>query len=230
MKGPVAAFFDVDGTVVNANIVHYYVHFSTRGFPRWRRAAWIAAFLPKVLYYLLLDGLSRGRFNEVFYRNYRGMDAERVRALARENFESVIRPRILAGALARIAEHRAAREPVVLVTGSLDFVVAPLADFLQADAILAVALEEESGRFTGELTSAPISEEEKARVVRAFAAERGIDLAGSTAYGDSTADLPLLRAVGHPRAVNPDRTLARVARREGWTIEFWPAPGKGRRR
>ena len=54
--------------------------------------------------------------------------------------------------------------------------------------------------------------------MRAFAAQEGIDLSESWAYSDSASDLPMLRAVGHPVAVNPDAELEKVARREGWEI------------
>jgi hypothetical protein len=50
------------------------------------------------------------------------------------------------------------------------------------------------------------------------AAERGIDLESSYAYSDSESDLPMMRAVGHPVAVNPDAALLRVSREEGWQI------------
>jgi hypothetical protein len=57
--------------------------------------------------------------------------------------------------------------------------------------------------------------------MEAFAAEHGIDLADSYAYSDSLSDLPMLRAVGHPVAVNPDPPLAELAREEGWqTMRF----------
>jgi HAD superfamily hydrolase (TIGR01490 family) len=223
----VAAFFDVDGTIVKANIASYYIYFATRDRSPLARALWFAGSLPKALYYPLLDRLGRGRFNQVFYRNYRGMDAGRLRALSQENFETVIRPRICPGALARIEKHRAAGEVPVLVTGSLDFIVAPLAEFLEVGETLTAALEQRNGQFTGELTTPPIGEEEKARVVRVFAAERGIDLERSYAYGDSIADLPMLRITGHPVAVNPDRKLRRVAEREGWPIEHWSPAGSG---
>ena len=54
--------------------------------------------------------------------------------------------------------------------------------------------------------------------MRELAAEQGVDLAASWAYSDSESDLPMLRAVGHPVAVNPDAELARVAREEGWEV------------
>jgi hypothetical protein len=58
----------------------------------------------------------------------------------------------------------------------------------------------------------------KAQAIRERAAEEGIDLAESYAYSDSESDLPMLRVVGHPVAVNPDAELERIAREEGWRI------------
>jgi phosphoserine phosphatase len=58
----------------------------------------------------------------------------------------------------------------------------------------------------------------KARAIEELAEREGIDLAASYAYSDSASDLPMLRAVGHPVAVNPDSELAKVAREEGWEV------------
>jgi phosphoserine phosphatase len=60
--------------------------------------------------------------------------------------------------------------------------------------------------------------EGKAQAIRELAEREDIDLAASYAYSDSESDLPMLRLVGHPVAVNPDTELARVARAEGWEI------------
>ena len=88
----------------------------------------------------------------------------------------------------------------------------------------------------------------KAEAIDALAAERGIDLAASYAYTDSYTDLPMLEAVGHPVAVNPDRVLSRYAREHDYeilhfshTVSLWsrvrdrigsvpPAPGDRARR
>ena len=60
--------------------------------------------------------------------------------------------------------------------------------------------------------------EGKARALRELAAAEGIDLAASWAYSDSESDLPMLRLVGNPVAVNPDTELGRIARAEGWEV------------
>ncbi len=225
---PPAAFFDVDGTLMSTNITMYYVHVATRGYSPLRRLLWTLGVGPKALYYLLLDKMSRGAFNRVFYRNYRGLDAAHVRSLADEIFAAVMRPRLYPGALEAIAEHRARGERVVLVTGSVDFLMWPLARFLDIDPsdVIAVELGEENGRFTGELTGPPLAAEEKARAAREHAARHGIDLAASSAYGDSGADIPLLEAVGHAVVVNPTQKLEQLARERDWRVVTWsPAAG-----
>ena len=74
------------------------------------------------------------------------------------------------------------------------------------------------GDYTGRPGGPFTYREGKAEAIRELAEREGIDLAASWAYSDSESDLPMLRAVGHPVAVNPDAALARVAREEGWEI------------
>ena len=216
-----AAFFDVDGTLVNLTIVHYYVRFRGLLLHPFIRPFWLACFLPKVLYYLLLDRVSRTKFNKVFYRNYRGMEVERLKQLSLKTFDTFLRPKIYTAAAEQILEHKAKGDLVVFVTGSLDFIITPLAEHLQADHVLSMSLHEQDGKFTGELTTPPLGEEEKARVVKAFAQKHGIELAGSCAYGDSRADLPMLRCVGTPVVVNPGKALRQIASDSCWQICEW---------
>ncbi|HET7053932.1 MAG TPA: haloacid dehalogenase-like hydrolase [Solirubrobacterales bacterium] len=77
------------------------------------------------------------------------------------------------------------------------------------------------GAFTGRFEGPFVYGRGKVEAMEAFAAEHGIDLAESYAYSDSLSDLPMLRAVGHPVAVNPDPPLAEISREEGWqTMRF----------
>ena len=217
----VAAFFDVDGTLVNSTIVHYYVRFRLQLLHPLIRPFWLAGFLLKIPYYLLLDNLSRTKFNQVFYRNYRGMEVERLKGLAQDTFDALLGSKIFPAAADQIRKHKAKGDLVVLATGSLDFIMNPLADYLGADHMLSMSLREHHGKFTGELMSPPLGEEEKARVVKAFAHEHGIDLPASFAYGDSRADLPMLRCVGTPVVVNPGKGLRQIASESGWQICEW---------
>jgi phosphoserine phosphatase len=78
--------------------------------------------------------------------------------------------------------------------------------------------EIEDGRYTGRPDGPFTYREGKAEAIRRVAAEERIDLTESYAYSDSESDLPMLRAVGNPVAVNPDAELRRVAKEEGWRI------------
>jgi HAD superfamily hydrolase (TIGR01490 family) len=148
----------------------------------------------------------------------------RIKALARDCYDAVIKPRRFREVEACIAEHRAAGRRIVLVTGSLDFIMAPLAEDLRADDVIASSLVEANGRFTGELDGPPIGQEEKRRRVLEFARANAIDLSQSYAYGDAIADLPMLEAVGFPHTVNPDKALGAVAKTRGWTVHHWSLP------
>ena len=216
-----AAFFDVDGTLVRTTIVHYYAYFRRSGMSGWTRRLWSTAFLGRCLVYLILDKIDRSWFNRVFYRNYGGMSAGDVRGQVESCFQTILHPNLYPAACARVELHRREGLDVVLVTGSIDFLIAPLARELGVEHVVAPGLVERDGRFTGELDGPPIGEAEKARRIRQYAADHNIDLTRSFAYGDSVADLPMLESVGFPVAINPDRALAAVARKRGWNVLHW---------
>ena len=222
-----AAFFDVDGTLAKTTIVHYYIYFRRRRMSRAVGAIWLACYWLKCIYYLVLDKISRNRLNIVFYRSYRRLKAKDVHSMARDCHNEVIRPRFFPEGGRCVESHRRAGRHVVLVTGSVDFTIEPLAEELGVTGMLACSLVESDGVFTGELGGPPIGEEEKVRQVRRYAEENGIDLSQSYAYGDSIADLPMLEAVGMPHAVNPDRALKAVARARGWPMHEWTVDGSG---
>ncbi|MCH7872558.1 MAG: HAD family hydrolase [Planctomycetes bacterium] len=230
-RGRPAAFFDVDGTLTKTTILHPYVYFRRAGMSSLMGRVWYAAFLIKCLIYLVLDKIDRNMLNVVFYRSYAGMSVAKTRNLAASCHEAVIKPRQFQEVPACLAEQREAGRIIVLVTGSSDFIIAPLAKEFGATDLIAPSLVEANDRFTGKLTGPPIGGEEKARRVRSYAEARGIDLAQSHAFGDSIADLPMLERVGHPHAVNPDRTLGTVARERGWPVHQWsigkPVPPVG---
>jgi phosphoserine phosphatase len=72
--------------------------------------------------------------------------------------------------------------------------------------------------YTGELSGPFCYAEGKVEAIRELAAWEGFDLAECYAYSDSASDLPMLQAIGHPVAVNPDGRLERYARDHGWPI------------
>lgn len=215
-----AVFFDVDGTLLKSTIVHYYIWMRSVKVPFFLKQIWLAGFLPKIAYYLILDRVSRTRFNQVFYRNYRGMNAAETKALSTEMFEAYLRPKIFSEAVSEIQKHKQQGMAVVLVTGSLDFIVQPIANYLGV-AVLAPRLRERNGRFTGELTTAPLIGDRKREAIQAFAEQHEISLKDSYAYGDSQSDLPMLECVGNPIVVNPGKALRQKALDSGWELHEW---------
>ena len=85
------------------------------------------------------------------------------------------------------------------------------------------ALDVVDGRYTGDLQKPPLVGEARAAWLRQYAAAHKANLQQSYAYADSHTDLPLLRAVGNPVAVNPDVALFRVAKKRRWPVEEWHA-------
>lgn len=216
-----AAFFDVDGTVVAGDIVRYGVEIRTMHRSRLGRLAWIAAFLPRVPWLLALDAWRREAFQRSFYRIYRGLDADELERRAGVLFHQYIEPRIYPQARERIERHRARGDQVVLITGSIEAIVAPLAGHLRVSSVIAPRLAVEDGRLTGELAEAPVAGERKAERMAAFAAECGIDLQASVAYGDSADDLPMLERAGRAGVVNPRGRLLDQAMARNWEILYW---------
>lgn len=216
-----AAFFDVDGTVVHANIIRYYVFLRTAGMGPLRKTLWIASFLPRIPYYFVLDKISRRLFNSAFYHNYTHMDPTELEMKAEIHFREFMQPRIYAGAVARMLEHRKNGDLIVLITGSLEPIVWPLAQRLQITEVVAARLRRQNGIFTGELERGPITNERKAESLREVAAKHGLAPAHCYAYGDSMDDLPMLHSVGHAVVVNPGRRLRKIAEAKGWEILEW---------
>jgi HAD superfamily hydrolase (TIGR01490 family) len=135
-------------------------------------------------------------------------------------------PKVLAGVLPRLYPqmlevahaHQDAGRPVYICTAASQEMAEMLAHVLSFDGALGARSEVVDGHYTGRAAGPFTYREGKAEAMRDLAATAGLDLAASYAYSDSESDLPMLRVVGHPVAVNPDAELRRIAREEGWEI------------
>ncbi|HXX91404.1 MAG TPA: HAD-IB family hydrolase [Acidimicrobiales bacterium] len=123
-----------------------------------------------------------------------------------------------------LAEHRAAGRQLVLATTSPVDLIGPFAELFGFDHVLATRYDRLDGRYTGRIDGEFVWSTGKLAAARRFAREEGVDLKASHAYSDSFFDLPLLRAVGHPHPVNPDRRLHFAARMSRWPVERWDRP------
>lgn len=219
-----AAFFDLDKTVVARS--------STLAFSRTLYSGGLLSptTMLKVAYAQLvyqLFGADEGRMERsraALLELTRGWEATRVQRLIRESLVEVISPLVYAEAVALLEEHRAAGRELYLVSSSSVEVVRPLADHLGVPHVIAtVAGLDADGRYDGTLQFYAYADN-KALAVREEARRRDLDLAGSYAYSDSVTDLPLLEAVGHPVAVNPDAKLRAVAAERGWEVRDFTRP------
>jgi HAD superfamily hydrolase (TIGR01490 family) len=129
-----------------------------------------------------------------------------------------ILPLVYREVLAEAFAHQDAGRPIYIVTAASQELAEVLAHVLTFDGGIGMRSEVRDGVYTGEPAGPFTYREGKAEAIREIAAREGIDLAESYAYSDSESDLPMMRTVGNPVAVNPDAALERVAREEGWRI------------
>jgi HAD superfamily hydrolase (TIGR01490 family) len=216
----VLAVFDVDGTLVQTNVVEYFFWMRLQDQPLEEWPRFLAGMVSKAPRWLYLERRSRAEFQRSFYREYHGLDVERMRRLGQEALNSVTLRRIFPEGVRRIREHKRAGHRVLLLTGALDVVVQPLAELLEVDLDCARLLVKD-GRLTGDLEAPPPAGEARATLLAEYAGGHGLDLAESFAYADAISDLPMLEQVGTPVVVNPDARLSQVGSQRGWRIEHW---------
>jgi putative phosphoserine phosphatase/1-acylglycerol-3-phosphate O-acyltransferase len=153
----------------------------------------------------------------------RGWDPDAVRRageLAAAELAELVQPY----APAVLAGHRAAGRLLVLATTSPIDLVAPFAELAGFDDVVGTQYAARDGRYTGGIDGDFAWATGKLAAVKRWADKSGVDLTHSHAYSDSIFDMPLLRAVGHPHAVNPDRRLRAAAMVQRWPIEHWDRP------
>ncbi len=224
-----AAFFDLDKTVIaRASLVAFGRPFYRHGLVS--RSTLLRGLWAQLVYLHLGASEARlARLREALLRLTRGWDQSQVRAIVASTLEDIVEPIIYQDALDLIAAHRRAGRLVYLVSASPEEIVMPLGSYLGVDGVIASRSEvDENGRYTGEVSFYAYGPY-KATAIYGLADERAIDLAESYAYSDSYTDVPMLEAVGHPVAVNPDRVLAGLARERGWPIQRFDRPVRLRR-
>lgn len=216
-----ASFFDVDGTLVRTNLLHPTVFYLANQTNPLRSLAALARAASRGPRMALAEWVDRRRFNELLFTAYEGMSRDRLLWLADEVFDRVLRGAIFPGARDFVQRCRTEGHDVVLVSGTLDFLMERLAKHLGATAVIGNRLEFQDGYATGRLQRPIVAGPEKARLVRAWAREHGHELDGCFAYSDSYSDVPMLSVVGHPCAVNPDLRLSKLARTYAWPVVRW---------
>ncbi len=213
-----AAFFDLDKTVIaKASMVAFSGPLHRAGLLSRRmlvRAAW------GQLVYAQFGATPAklAKLRDSVLRLTVGWDQAVISRIVRETLVEVVEPIVFDEALDLIRFHQAAGRKVFIVSASPEEVVAPLARYLGVDEAIATRAELDSeGRYTGR-TELYCYGPDKVVAIEQAAKRDNVDLAASYAYSDSASDLPMLEAVGHPVAVNPNRELLRAAKERGWEV------------
>ena len=211
-NGGTVAVFDLEGTLVASNVIESYLLAAADRPAAQRLAGELADLVRRMPRYLAAERRDRGEFLRTFMRRYEGADEAGLRRIVREQLGDALLRRSHPQAIRQVRKHRAAGHRTILITGTVDVLVEPLAGLF--DEVVASRLHVRDGRFSGFLESPPLVGEARAAWLRRYADTAGLDLANSYAYGDSYSDRPLLEAVGTPVAVNPDPHLYRHAKRK----------------
>ncbi|MDT0277520.1 HAD family hydrolase [Blastococcus goldschmidtiae] len=218
-----AAFFDLDKTIIAKSSTLAFGRPFFQGGLINRRTVLKTAYAQFVFSLAGADAQQMERLRAQMTAMVTGWDAAAVQEIVRETLHEIVDPLVYAEAADLIEEHKVAGREIVIVSSSGAEMVEPIGEMLGADRVVATRMVVEDGRYTGEIEFYAYAEN-KAAAMREVAAVGGYDLADCYAYSDSVTDLPMLTAVGHPTAVNPDRGLRKAALQHGWPMLRFERP------
>lgn len=213
-----AAFFDVDNTILRGSSSFLFgkAAFERKFFSRkdfWRFAWHQFRFIWRGENNNILSALKDRALSLV--EGHRVADLE---VLVDEVYEKHIKLKLWPETVRLAKDHIAAGREVWLVTAAPQELGDVIAKELGLTGAIGTKVERKNGILTGQLVGKPIHGAVKKQAIRDLAKERNLSLKKSYAYSDSHNDLPMLTAVGHPVAVNPDKVLTRYAKAADWPI------------
>jgi HAD superfamily hydrolase (TIGR01490 family) len=217
----IAAFFDIDHTVLEINSGSKWIAYL------WKSGQMSTLMLMRSLTWLVEYRFGLLDFEAMARRvlaSYKGRPIQPIIEEVEAWFERDVAWSICVQARERVAEHKAAGHHVVLPTSATQFLSYAVARTLDVEHVLCTEVEIEEGIVTGRHIEPACYGNGKVVRAERWAADNGVDLAASYFYTDSYSDLPMLERVGLPRVVNPDPRLRRKASERGWSYETWTAP------
>jgi HAD superfamily hydrolase (TIGR01490 family) len=184
----------------------------------------------------LVDAEKHSKKNDAFYEQYKAgqlnideylqfscsvltqHSIEDLHRLRSEFFAQRILPIILDKARDLVKKHREQGDTLLVITSTIEFVTRPIVNEFEIDTLIAPDPEIVSNRYTGKIVGVPSFAAGKVTRLEQWLADRQETLEGSSFYSDSHNDLPLLRLVDNPIAVDPDPTLREEAEEKQWPI------------
>ncbi|MEM9254347.1 MAG: HAD family hydrolase [Pseudomonadota bacterium] len=184
----------------------------------------------------LVDAESYSRHNDQFYSDYQagtldidaylrfalssliGVSAAQRNHWHQSFMQRMIEPILLPAANTLLEKHRKAGDELLIITATNRFITEPIAALLGVDNLIACEGEIIDGVYTGKPAGTPSYADGKVVRLQRWLKGREIELNGAWFYSDSHNDLPLLKIVDHPVAVDPDDTLREIALKRDWTI------------
>lgn len=218
-----AAFFDLDKTIIARSSTLAFSRAFFEGGLITRRSALRSAYAQFVFSLTGVDERQMERMRAYLSQLSTGWDVQTVQDIVAETLHTIVDPLVYEEAVALIENHRQAGRDVVIVSTSGSEVVEPIGEMLGVQHVIATRMVVEDGRYSGEIGFYAYGAN-KATAMRELAEQQGYDLDLSYAYSDSETDVPMLAAVGHAYAVNPDRALRRVAADRGWQVLRFSTP------
>ena len=221
--GRPAAFFDLDKTIIARSSTLAFSRAFFEGGLITRRSALRSAYAQFIFGRSGADHDQMEKLRARLSQLSAGWPVQTVRDIVAETLHTIVDPMVYDEAVMLIEEHRAAGRDVVIVSTSGAEVVEPIGAMLGADKVIATRMVVADGKYTGEIEEYAYGPH-KATAILALAEAEGYDLENSYAYSDSVTDEPMLAAVGHPFAVNPDKALRRLAVARDWPVLDFSEP------
>ena len=211
-------FFDLDKTIIEVNSARYIALFAKK------HNLLSKSDIISGLYYSLLykSGLlSTENLMQIMTRWLENVDASVLKQLFNDLGRYLVQNKIRQKAVEAAAYHRGQGAKTVILSASVKDVCLPVQNYLQIDDIICTKMQLNNGIYTGKVSGNYCYGEEKLERVKVYCREQGFSLQESWYYADSFADLAVLKAIGHPVCVTPDRKLKKEAHKMGWPVEEW---------
>lgn len=214
-----AAFFDVDNTLLRGSTIYFLGRgMYQRGFFAKKD---VSRFVLANLRYRLTgkeNGVEIKRWQDAATDFIGGHNVKDIEVMAQNVYDQYVSPALWQGTIEIAQAHLRNNEEVWLVTAAPLDMAYLISQRLGFTGALGSKAETKDGVYTGKMIGNLLHGKEKAAAVIELAQEHNFDLQDCYSYSDSHNDLPLLLAVGHPSAINPDAILRLRALRDSWPI------------